>query len=175
MTPTTTLDSSTTHLIADAEAHLRSELATLQSFVHLVTSIQTTLGTEPRSDLSSYQQAQQQLAEESAALGERRRQLQSRIAAATGLDPQHASIRRLIDTLPEPAARPLAELRQQLLETHESIGRLTRSNVLLLRQSMDLVQSILFNLTGGGTTPTTYTANGQIDPAQRVNLVRKDC
>ncbi len=175
MTTTLGPNKGTEQLVGDAASHLDAELATLRKFVDLVKDIKESLGTAPRSDLMQFEHVRQQLAGDAATLATQRQRLQARIADSLGLPFEHATVRRLIESLPESLAAGLIERRQKLLDTHDVIGQLTRSNVLLLRQSMDLYQAILVNLTGGNATPTTYTATGQMHAKPLGNLVQRDC
>jgi hypothetical protein len=162
-------------IAARCAAHLEREIDLLEQHLSVSNSIHNHLGTSGGDDDTSPDEWLEYAAAQSGALAADRNELRTALARFLDVPLQRATIRLLLSSLDDASA---SRIRQQVgkLESLESaIRKLSHTNSLLIRQTMDLYQRIAFELSNPGTMAPTYSPSGELTLHEGASFLQKDC
>lgn len=158
-------------LLNDCKSHLVAERELLERFVDETNKLHDLLGESVFPEVKRPTDYEQELASEAAVLSQSRVLLRRKIAKYLNISEADASIRKLASTLSDHDAKPLLEERERILDLRNNIVKLTKSNAVMLNQSLDIYYRLFQVLAGQSPESQTYSATGQVNAQQNVSLV----
>lgn len=137
---------------------LQSEAAAYAELLQLSEKKQRILIEGKAPELEEILKQEELLTSRVGSLEKRRTELHEQLAAHFGISAQELVLTRLVSLVPEPHARELAQLKQDLNRTLDRLGKLNRQNAQLIRQSLEYINFSLNLLIGADGSPVY---NGQ--------------
>ena len=142
-------------------AQLEKEEAMLSATLESLRAVRSALLQGDLAQLSLALENQQHTAKAATELCQTRARLRDQMAGILGIDPHQATLRLFAERVSENLAARLANYRQRLSGMAAEVDRLNRGNAALIRQSLDLLQRLLSNLTGLEESADRYSSSGQ--------------
>jgi hypothetical protein len=162
--------------IADQCAtHLQREIDLLEKHIQISDDINERLGSSVTSEDSKSEEWLGYVAANSGALATERNDLKKAIAEYLGVPVQQATIRRVLSTLGPEHAGLIRQQFEKLFELEALIQKKSRTNSLLIRQTMDLYQRIAVELASPKTAAPTYSPTGELNVNTGSSFLQKDC
>jgi flagellar biosynthesis/type III secretory pathway chaperone len=121
--------------------------------------------------LSEYQSLEQEVASTQKA----RNALRRDISVVLACKPESVSLLRFESLVGPPLSEQIRDARVHLMELTRNIETRNRCNGVLLRQSMQFIQHVLFCLTGQKEGPERYAASGQIGQVAALSTIQERC
>ena len=90
-----------------------------------------------------------------------RERFRTQIGLALGVSPQSVTLQWLAKQLPAEAGERIASCRERLCRLAAEVDGLNRSNAALILQSLDFLNQLLLDITGGSSGGNRYGATGR--------------
>jgi len=174
---TLTNNPATSQLTRKCLGHLKTEIGLLEEFLQRTNSIFDSFGSDEPIGEAENQQWQVAMAEKSKKQETARNTVRTLIEKALGVSSHQATVRTLIDALPEDNndVKELVTRRQQLLDLELEIQKQNRTNSMLIRQSVDLFQRIALEMTDQKPALPTYSPTGELTDNGSSTFMQTDC
>lgn len=168
-------DSGSAQLAGVCIDHLNRERDLLERVLSTLTEIGTALVANDLASLSNLLGHYQVLEQNVRVVQQARDELKQRVASSLTCAAHEVSLLRFEASL-EPGLRDeLRETRLQVIGLTRDIETRSRCNALLLRQSMQFIQHMMFCLTGHDESAQRYGASGQMGHAVSGPTIQKRC
>ena len=146
-------------------AHLREEEKSLAILLVAVREIWHALLNRDGERLTQALQAEADSLQMGESMREKRVAFRQEMAERLQLAPDEVTLSRLDSCVSSETRGELAKCRRRLQDMSDELSRLNRQNSAMIRQSLDLTERIVGELTGGGPHFTSYNATGQTESA----------
>ena len=162
-------------LAADCAIHLQCEEQALQEMVEVLQAVRSALQSGDNVKLAEAANAQDKRAKNLNDIRELRNTLRNSIASALGIPEREATVRLLIESVPEAMRITLNEQRSRVAELAREAERLMQGNLLVVLHGMQVLQQIMTCLTGDEPSETTYAATGRPTIQRRGVVFQTKC
>lgn len=150
---------------AELLQHLRDEHAALDQLLRAVREVRQALINQDAEQLTQALETEADCLDLGEAMRSRRGERRMAWAVHCGVPPEEVTLSRLEAIVSESARGEVAQHRRRLAEKLSELARWNQQNAAMLRQSLELGQQILGQLTGTAPEFASYNAAGQTEPA----------
>lgn len=162
--------SPTEHQLLEQEAlllaHLRDEEQTLEALIVSVGEVRDALITRDGERLTAALQAEAECLQLGDTMRTKRANFRKELAASLNVAVEQITLSQLSLWVSSECRAELAHFRDRLTEMSAELSRLNRQNAAMIRQSLDLTQRIIGQLTGTGPHFASYNAAGRSENSQ---------
>lgn len=146
-------------------SHLEDEANVLAIFLSVARELRQALTWRDGERLTQALETEADSLQFGQALRDKRAALRDELAKRLQLAPEEVRLSRLTECVSAKSRATLVASRQRLQEMSDELARLNRQNGAMIRQTLDLTERIVGQLTGSGPHFTAYNAHGETEAA----------
>lgn len=152
--------------------HLNDEESSLSAILQAVRGVHAALRLLNENDLRQWLEFEAIILQAAEGVKQRRHELRDLLAQALNILPEEVTLSRIIVATEGSLRGRIERKRKTLAEMSAEMDRLNRQNAAMIRQSSELMQSIIGRLTGVTVVGGSYNAHGGMDVPPPKSLVQ---